>query len=77
MRFITEPIGNQPCIELWGSERSLIDRQANACTICCSALSSCCAQPPAASELAQCVLIGRALHRSPWGAGWDQRCSSR
>jgi hypothetical protein len=27
MRFITEPIGNQPCIELWGSERSLIDRQ--------------------------------------------------
>lgn len=26
MRFITEPIGNQPCIELWGSERSLIDR---------------------------------------------------
>jgi putative colanic acid biosynthesis UDP-glucose lipid carrier transferase len=27
MRFISEPIGNQPCIELWGSERSLIDRQ--------------------------------------------------
>jgi putative colanic acid biosynthesis UDP-glucose lipid carrier transferase len=27
MRFIAEPIGNQPCIELWGGERSLIDRQ--------------------------------------------------
>jgi putative colanic acid biosynthesis UDP-glucose lipid carrier transferase len=27
MRFISEPIGNQPCIELWGGERSLIDRQ--------------------------------------------------
>ena len=27
MRFISEPIGNQPCIELWGSERSLLDRQ--------------------------------------------------
>ena len=27
MRFISEPIGNQPCIELWGGERSLLDRQ--------------------------------------------------
>ena len=27
MRFNVEPIGTQPCIELWGSERSLIDRQ--------------------------------------------------
>jgi putative colanic acid biosynthesis UDP-glucose lipid carrier transferase len=27
MRFQIEPIGTQPCIELWGSERSLLDRQ--------------------------------------------------
>ncbi len=27
MRFISDPIGNQPCIELWGSERPLLDRQ--------------------------------------------------
>jgi putative colanic acid biosynthesis UDP-glucose lipid carrier transferase len=31
MRFISEPIGNQPCIELWGSERSLLDRQVKRC----------------------------------------------
>ena len=27
MRFHVEPIGTQPCIELWGSERSMIVRQ--------------------------------------------------
>ena len=27
MRFTVDPIGDQPCIELWGSERSLLDRQ--------------------------------------------------
>ena len=27
MRFMAEPIGHQPSIELWGTERSLIDRQ--------------------------------------------------
>jgi putative colanic acid biosynthesis UDP-glucose lipid carrier transferase len=27
MRFTVDSIGEQPCIELWGSERSLLDRQ--------------------------------------------------
>lgn len=27
MRFTVDTIGHQPCIELWGSERSLLDRQ--------------------------------------------------
>jgi putative colanic acid biosynthesis UDP-glucose lipid carrier transferase len=27
MRFTVDSIGQQPCIELWGSERSLLDRQ--------------------------------------------------
>ena len=27
MRFTVDSIGDQPCIDLWGSERSLLDRQ--------------------------------------------------